>query len=164
MESRNIMIEAELGGLRRYARALARDTEAANDLVQETVASALRHWDKWRGDGALRAWLFTILRHRHIENARKQSRWSKITVQDTEAAEAQAGPDALDPIYVRDIAAAFADLPSEQRETLFLVAVEGMSYAETAEMTGAPVGTVMSRLARARRHLRLATGEEGQDD
>lgn len=158
MTQRNNLIEAELDGLRRYARALARDTETANDLVQETVMSALRNWDKYRGDGALRAWLFTILRNRHIEDARRRTRWQAITVQDTEAAEAQAGPEALDPVFVRDIGAALAELPSEQRETLFLVAVEGLSYAETAGMTGVPVGTVMSRLNRARKSLRAATG------
>lgn len=158
MESRNQLIEAEIGGLRRYARALARDTETANELVQDTVMSALRHWDKWRGDGALRAWLFTILRNRHIEDARRRGRWLAISISDTEAAEAQAGPDALDPIFVRDISTAYGQLPPEQRETLFLVAVEGLSYAEAAQMTGVPVGTVMSRLSRARRHLRLATG------
>lgn len=158
MTTRNTQIEAELGGLRRYARALTRDAETANDLVQETVMSALRHWDKWRADGPLRAWLFTIMRNRHTENGRRASRWQAIAVYDSEAAEAQAAPEQLDPIFVRDISTALAALPSEQRETLFLVSVEGLSYAEAADLTGSPVGTVMSRLSRARAHLRAATG------
>ncbi len=158
MSGRNELIERELDGLRRYARALGSDRDQANDLVQETVMSALRHWDKWKGTGPLRAWMFTIMRNRFYEDARKRQRWQAVAVSDEDAAERQAAPAGLDPMVLRDVARALGGLTAEQREIVFLVCVEGMSYEETARMTATPVGTVMSRLARARARLKAETG------
>lgn len=154
---RNRQLEAELPGLRRYARALARDTEAANDLVQETVLRAVARWEQWRGEAPLKSWLFAILRNTFLQSARARARWRTVSADLAVTMRDDAAPAAVDPLFLRDLSAALEDLTPEQREILFLVAVEGLSYREVAELTGARIGTVMSRLSRARAVLRDRT-------
>lgn len=155
--------------MRRYARALAANADEAEDLVQEAVTKALTHWAQWRGAGPLRAWLFTILRNSFHHETRRRSRWRAIRVGfggdpggprrgDDAAPPEPEAPRAPDPMFLSHVSAALAQLSDEQREVLVLVAVEGFSYAEAAEVTGAPIGTIMSRLSRAREKLRAATG------
>lgn len=150
---RNRLIEAELASLQRYSRALAGERELANDLVQEAIVKALRNWAQWRGDGPLRAWLMTIMRNHFLGEMRARGRWNKIMLDDPEKDTAVPAPQ-TDQLYLRQLDAALEQLPREQRETLVLVAVEGLSYAETAVITGVKIGTVMSRLSRARAQLR----------
>lgn len=164
MSDRNRRIEAELDGLRRYARALAPDRDAAADLVQDTVARALSSWAQWRGDGPLRAWLFTIMRNTFLQSARRDARWRTIEVDDPSAAAALAAPERVDPAAMRELSDALAQLSTEHRELIVLIGVEGFGYAEAAALTGAPIGTVMSRLARARDRLRALTGAGPQED
>ncbi len=153
LEARNRQIEAELTALRRYALVLSADPDRAADLVQETVLRALSRWRQWRGDAPLRAWLFAIMRNNRFQDARRRARWRSVDLETADVAE-RAAAEAADPLLLRNVAAALAELNDEQREVVFLVAVEGMSYAETADLVGAPIGTVMSRLARARARLR----------
>lgn len=160
MQDRNLIIEAELPSLRRYARALAADADRANDLVQDCVTSALAHWGQYRGDGPVRAWLFTIMRNAFFRSVRRDARWTMVSID--EAAE-PAAPAQVDPLYLREVGAALAALSLEQREVLALVAVEGLTYAEAAAVTDTPIGTVMSRLGRARAKLRELMGEDGAD-
>lgn len=168
---RNDLLEAETPRLRRFARALAPDADAAADLVQDTVAQALHAWHQWRGDGPLRAWLFTIMRNLNRRDVARQARWRAIAPPrrapeepDEDPIEARTpAPEAVDPVYLGEVGRAVAELPDEQREVLFLVAVEGFSYQEAAEAVGAPIGTVMSRLSRARARLR-AEVEPVSDD
>ena len=143
-------VEAMIPALRRYARALTRDADIADDLVQDTLVRALRSERLFIG-GDLRSWLYTILtnlnRNRRRSLARKPS---FAPLQDTAAG--ASGTEAEG----RDIARALATLVEDQRAVLLLVTLEGLSYREIADIQGVPIGTVMSRLARARAHMKAA--------
>jgi RNA polymerase sigma-70 factor, ECF subfamily len=137
--------------LRRYARALTRNAALADDLVQDTLERALRKLDLWRPNSDLRAWLFTLMHNLFVNRVRdsKPDATSLDEAQDTPVAGGQ-----MSALGLRDIESALAALPSEQREVILLVALEQFGYAETAEILGIPLGTVMSRLSRAREKLR----------
>jgi RNA polymerase sigma factor (sigma-70 family) len=139
--------------LRRYARALLRDAQDADDLVQDTLECAWARASLWQGVGDMRAWLFSIMHNLHVD-ALRRGRLDTVSIDDgtPEPAALAADPDRL---ALRDLDAALATLPADQREVLLLVALEGMAYAEVAETLGIPMGTVMSRLSRARDRLRL---------
>jgi RNA polymerase sigma-70 factor (ECF subfamily) len=138
-------VEAAIPALRRYARALTRDAETADDLVQDTLVRALRSEHLFHG-GELRSWLYTILTNLNRNRLRSLSRRPVLTsIEDHDAPDAS-GPEAGG----RDIERALALLVDEQREALLLVVLEGLTYREVAEVQGVPIGTVMSRLARAR--------------
>jgi RNA polymerase sigma-70 factor, ECF subfamily len=142
-------IEAAIPALRRYARALTRDAEAADDLVQDTLVRALRSEHLFHG-GAVRSWLYTILTNLNRNRLRSMARRPIVTqLQEDDAADA-AGPEAGG----RDIERALALLVEEQRTALLLVVLEGLTYREVAEVQGVPIGTVMSRLARARTQIK----------
>lgn len=152
-------VEAEIPRLRRFALALARDRSMADDLVQDCLARALAAWGTRRNDDALRAWLFAILHNLwrsrvHRDAIRPDSRpWD----------EAGDGPGEsggqIERLQLRDLDAALGMLSEEHRALLLLIAVEGMSYEEAARIQGVPVGTVMSRLTRARERLRVLMDE-----
>ena len=142
------MVEAAIPALRRYARALTRDTDTADDIVQDTLVRALRSEHLFHG-GDVRAWLYTILTNLNRNRLRSISRRPTLTpIKDSDAA--LAGPDTGS----RDIARALDDLAEEQRVALLLVVLEGLTYREVAEVQGVPIGTVMSRLARARLQIK----------
>jgi RNA polymerase sigma-70 factor (ECF subfamily) len=146
--------------LRRYARALTGERSAADDLVQDTLERAWNKLHLWRDGSDLRAWLFTIMHNVHVNQIR--SRMAAATVPLDEAPEAPVRATQSDMLEVRDIDAALQQLSVDQRQVLLLVAVERMSYEETARTLGIPIGTVMSRLARGRDRLRmLLSGESG---
>ena len=146
--------------LRRYARALTGERNAADDLVQDTLERAWNKLHLWRDGSDLRAWLFTIMHNVHVNQVR--SRMAAATVPLDEAAEAPVRPTQSDMLEVRDIDTALQQLSVGQRQVLLLVAVERMSYEETARTLGIPIGTVMSRLARGRERLRIVlSGESG---
>ena len=140
-------VEAMIPALRRYARALARDSDAADDLVQDTLVWALRSERLFLG-GDIRSWLYTILtnlnKNRRRSLARRPQFMPLADNPDASGTEAEG----------RDIARALATLVEEQRAVLLLVMLEGLSYREVADIQGVPIGTVMSRLARARAHVR----------
>jgi RNA polymerase sigma-70 factor, ECF subfamily len=141
-------IEATIPALRRYARALTRDAETADDIVQDTLVRALRSEHLFLG-GDVRAWLYTILTNLNRNRLRSISRRPIVApIKDSDAA--MAGPDTGN----RDIARALEDLAEEQRTALLLVVLEGLTYREVAEAQGVPIGTVMSRLARARLQIK----------
>lgn len=148
------LIEPHVPALRRYAWSLARDREAADDLVQDCLERAISRWHLRRHDGNLRAWLFTILRNLFLSAARQNSRRGPHLPLD----ELVDGPTVAggqeDQVHMRDLMAGLNALPEEQRSVLLLVSVEDLSYEETAKVLGVPVGTVMSRLSRARDRLR----------
>jgi RNA polymerase sigma-70 factor (ECF subfamily) len=138
-------IEVAIPALRRYARALTRDAETADDLVQDTLVRALRSEHLFHG-GDVRSWLYTILTNLNRNRLRSLARRPTLTpIEDNDAPDA-AGPEAGG----RDIERALAMLVDEQRSALLLVVLEGLTYREVAEIQGVPIGTVMSRLARAR--------------
>jgi len=143
-----LQIEAAIPALRRYARALTRDTETADDIVQDTLVRALRSEHLFHG-GDLRAWLYTILTNLNRNRLRTLSRRPMISpIKDGDAA--TNGPESGG----RDITRALDDLAEEPRAALLLVVLEGLSYREVAEVQGVPIGTVMSRLARARMQIK----------
>jgi RNA polymerase sigma-70 factor (ECF subfamily) len=148
-------VEAAIPALRRYARALTRDADIADDLVQDTLVRALRSEHLFQGD-EIRSWLYTILTNLNRNRLRSLARRPVLApIEDNDAPDL-AGPEAGG----RDIERALALLVDEQRTALLLVVLEGMSYREVAEVQGVPIGTVMSRLARAR--VQLKTYLEGE--
>lgn len=152
-------IEAEIPALRRYALVLVRDADGADDLVQDCLERALSKLHFWRREGDLRAWLFTILHNIHANQVRSRSR-QPHTVPLEEAGEAGSlRDDPQNRIAVEQALEALWKLPGEQREVLLLVVVEGLTYREVAALLRVPIGTVMSRLSRARERLRGLTAD-----
>lgn len=142
-------IQATIPALRRYARALTRDAETADDLVQDTLVRALRSEHLFHG-GDIRSWLYTILTNLNRNRLRSLARRPALTpIEDADAPDA-AGTEGGG----RDIERALAALVDDQRVALLLVVLEGLSYREVADVQGVPIGTVMSRLARARAQIK----------
>jgi RNA polymerase sigma-70 factor (ECF subfamily) len=142
-------VEAAIPALRRYARALVREADAADDLVQDTLVRALRSEHLFHG-GDTRKWLYTILTNLNRNRLRSLVRRpGTLPLEDHDAPDAS-GNDTGG----RDIARALAALGEEQRSALLLIVLEGLSYREVADIQGVPIGTVMSRLARARAHIK----------
>jgi len=137
--------------LRRYARALVGDRASADDLVQDTLERAWAKLHLYRRGTDLRAWLFTVMHNVHVNKVRA----TRVTdTLDDEMPELALRPPQGDALMVRDLDRAIALLPAEQRAVLLLVTLEDMSYDEVARTLGIPIGTVMSRLSRAREKLR----------
>jgi RNA polymerase sigma-70 factor (ECF subfamily) len=138
--------------LRRYARALASDRNAADDLVQDTLERAWSKLHLYRRGTDLRAWLFTVMHNVYVNQLRALRSTAPLDEDLPELAQPGRETDGL---VLRDLDFAIKRLPPDQREVLLLVALEDMSYDEAAGALGIPVGTVMSRLARAREKLRV---------
>ncbi|NKB55394.1 MAG: sigma-70 family RNA polymerase sigma factor [Alphaproteobacteria bacterium] len=154
MTDKEDQIVKQIPHLRRYAAALLRDRDAADDLVQDCLARAFDRLHLWHPSGTMRTWLFTILHNLHVNQTRKRGR-EPVIRSDTENLERQPTPSDQDTgLVARDLVNALEQLPDEQRSVILLVGLEGLSYADAAEVTGAPVGTVMSRLSRGRERLR----------
>lgn len=150
-------IEAQIPGMRRFAFALLRgDRQRADDLVQDSLVSALSRWHQLRHQHHLRAWLYTILFNRFATEQQRHRRRTERTVSIEVTGEELPGIDGGQEgaIAHRDLLRAFAILPDEHRSVLLLIGVEGLSYAEAAKVLGVPIGTVMSRLSRGRERLR----------
>ena len=135
--------------LRRYARALTGDSASADDLVQDTVERGWSRIGQWRPDGDLRAWLFGIMHNLHVDQLRRSPPPAAELADD----DLPAMPSSA-PLELRDLERALQQLPPAQREVLLLVALEEMRYEDVAAMLDIPLGTVMSRLSRARENLR----------
>lgn len=135
--------------LRRYARALVGDRHAADDLVQDTLERAVRKFHLWR-PGNLRAWLFSIM-HNVFVNQLKAGRLATFVEFDDSMAGAST-PGWV--THAHDLERGLGKLTAEQREVLLMVSLEDLSYDEVSRALGVPIGTVMSRLSRAREKLR----------
>jgi RNA polymerase sigma-70 factor (ECF subfamily) len=155
------MIEAELPGLRRYAAALLRSSPDADDLVQETVARALDKHELWRPGTNLRAWLFTMMHNLRINSARSVRR-EGFMVPAESALGLGSAPTQNSRLTLRDLRRALDSLEEGHRAVVLLVGLEGLSYEEVAEVLALPLGTVRSRLSRARARLRQLL--DGDDD
>ncbi|WP_239988716.1 sigma-70 family RNA polymerase sigma factor [Paramagnetospirillum kuznetsovii] len=154
-------IEELIPALRRYARALTGNISVADDLVQDCLERSLSRLALWRRGSDLRAWLFTIMRNIRVNDLTRQRTRPDMTASDEDLDRQSAAPTQGDRMVVRDLASALEQLVPEQREVVLLVGLEGMSYAEVAEVTGVPLGTVMSRLKRGRDRLsHLMNGSE----
>jgi RNA polymerase sigma-70 factor (ECF subfamily) len=139
--------------LRRYARALTGERARADDLVQDALERALVKFHLWQPGSDLRAWLFTVMHNVYINQLRAQPAGITYGLDD-EAIQVATRATQSDLLEVRDLQTALLRLPEEQREVLLLVGLEQMTYQETAGVLGIPIGTVMSRLSRARERLR----------
>ena len=146
-------VEPLIPALRRYARALMRDRASADDLVQDCLERAVGRWYQ-RRDGAVRAWRFTILHNLAVNQFRKAaSRGRHVPIDETNADSFGEAAVQEQKLIYKDVLEKLARLPEDQRAVLLLVAVEDLSYVEAAKVLGVPVGTVMSRLSRARERL-----------
>ncbi len=150
-------IVAMLPRLRSFALSLARRRDEADDLVQAACERAFGAIDTWQPGTRLDAWMFRILRNLWIDRHRRRRDETSL---DDEAGLSVAGEDGRHTVEVRStmaaVRAAIDRLPEEQREVLMLVCVEDLSYRDAAEVLEVPIGTVMSRLSRARRALAAA--------
>lgn len=152
-------LEAHIPALRRYARALTRSAEDADDLVQDCLERAIRKKALWRPQrGALRPWLFKIMVNlfRNDLRARRIRPTSPLADVTLEPSAPAPQPYSL---ALGEVGRALAQLAAHEREALLLVVVEGQSYANAAQILDIPQGTLMSRLSRARANLRRLTGE-----
>ena len=150
------LLEKEIPRLRRYARALTRNTARADDLVQSSLERALEKQHLWQPGSNLRAWLFTILHNQHVNDVRRSFRLGSPEPIERDAEPVWSAEPAADvSLQLRDLQRAINTLSLEQREVLLLVGLEGMQYEQVATILHIPVGTVRSRLSRARNTLRL---------
>ncbi len=139
--------------LRRYARALTGDAWAADDLVQDTLERACARWQLWAAGSDLRAWLFTLMHNLFVDGVRRAVRQQGQRVDVEDASNELVAPAAgID--QALDLHRCLLRLPEDQREVLLLVSLQDLGYEDVARITGVPVGTVMSRLSRARSRLR----------
>ena len=147
-----------LPSLRRYARALTGDAWAADDLVQDTLERACGKWRLWIAGSDLRAWLFTLMHNLFASQLRRAPPRATVDIDALADAPGEGGSHRDQAI---DLQRCLLLLPEEQRAVLLLVALEDLSYAQVAGILDIPVGTVMSRLSRARGRLRdLMEGTE----
>ena len=150
----------EIPSLRRYARALCGDFSQADDLVQECLVRAVSRRKLWMGHRGMRPWLFTILHNIFVNSLRRQASSPVVGSLDGIERQATSEQDADLHCVVSDFEKALRQLSADQREVLLLVGLEQMSYREVSKITRVPVGTVMSRLSRAREQLRQSLDGE----
>jgi RNA polymerase sigma-70 factor, ECF subfamily len=142
--------------LRRFARSLTRNPHDADDLLQGALERALTHLEQWQADTRLDSWLYTIVKHAWIDELRSRARREHTFA---EAEQAEAVPDHRgDASGTLSVDQAMACLPEEQRLAVALVLIEGLPYKEAAQIIGVPMGTLTSRLARARQALQQLLG------
>lgn len=158
-----LLIEPLIPGLRRYARALLRDATAADDLVQDCLERAIGRWSQRRQDCDVRPWLFAILHNLAVNRLKQKARRGPhVPIEDVDDSLLARAAAQEQPLHEADILRALSRLPEDQRAVLLLVSVEELSYAEAASALDIPIGTVMSRLSRARDRLHRVLQEGDQ--
>ena len=151
-----IQIVEHIPRLRRYARALVGERYAADDLVQDTLERAWSKYYQWRQGSDLRAWLFAIMHNVFVNQVRSRRARTETAMEEVPVIAVRATQS--DAIELADLDRALRLLPEDQREVLLLVTVEEMTYEEASRALSVPIGTVMSRLSRARERLRGLLG------
>jgi RNA polymerase sigma-70 factor, ECF subfamily len=146
------LFAAEIPRLRRYARALLRNRDGADDLVQDTLLRGLEKLHLYQPGTNFRAWLFTVMHNLYVNSHRRLARRGHTI--DVEKVQLSTAASQVSTLELRDLERAIASLPDEQRTTLLLVGLEGMKYEEVALICDVPIGTVRSRISRARDALR----------
>ena len=152
------LLEHEIPRLRRYARALTRDSNRADDLVQDTIVRGLAKAHLWQPGTDLRAWLFTIMHNQYVNDIRRAAREQVPIDVDLVASTLAATTDPSASRQLSELDQALGRLSKGQREVVLLVGLEGMSYDEAAKILRVPIGTIRSRLGRAREALRSLMG------
>ena len=150
--------EQHIPRLRRYARALVGDRYAADDLVQDTLERAWNKLHLWRQGSDMRAWLFAIMHNVFVNQVRSRRQDIERNMEELPVVAVRATQGQS--LELIDMEKALRMLPEEQREVVLLVGVEQLTYEETSKALSVPVGTVMSRLSRARERLRQITSGE----
>ena len=148
------LVEREIPRLRRYARALTRSAERADNLVQETLLRAIAKAHLWQAGTDIRAWLFTIMHNQNVNMVRRAMREEATIDIEQMSSSLVATTDPTAARQLRELELGLTRLPEEQREVILLVGLEGMSYETAARILRVPVGTVRSRLSRGRDALR----------
>ncbi len=153
-EIRSRMIEL-LPRLRRFAFALTGDRDKADDLVQDTCERALAHLDQWKPGTSLDSWMYRIAQNIWVDHHRsRKSQGGENTLDEVENLMGQDGRNVTESrLTLAAVTEGIARLPAEQKVLVAMVCVEGISYKEAAGILGIPIGTVMSRLSRARQTL-----------
>lgn len=145
--------------LRRFALWLTHDIANADDLVQSTLERALSRWGSRREEEALRSWLFAILYRQFLDARRRTKRYASL-LDHFNQEDGEVQPSVEREVVAQSVLQSLARLPPEQQNLLLWISVEGLSYREVAQILDVPIGTVMSRLSRARQALRrLSDGE-----
>ena len=147
-------IVGQLGSLRRYARSLTRDSTDAEDLVHDALVRAYERRATFRSGGNLRAWLLSIVHNAFIDKMRSRRSEAARVEQAFYLTDASTPAPQEHSVRLAQVREAFFRLPEEQRSALHLVAIEGLSYQQAADASGVPLGTLMSRIGRARAALR----------
>ena len=150
---------ALLPRLRRFARGLAGSRDDADDLVQGACERALRSIDSWQPGTRLDSWMYRILHNLWVDQHRRSRHETPLEDADLKVGAEDGRRTAESRLELAEVRAQIALLPEQQRDVLVLVCVEDMSYREAAEILGVPIGTVMSRLARARASLAAALAD-----
>lgn len=155
-------VEACIPALRRYARALLRgNQQGADDLVHDTLVSALDNLDTRREGGEIRPWLFAIMHNRFVSQRRRAKRSSgEASLEEAEEARLAVPGGQEENLRWGEAMRALQALPQEQRDVILLVCVESLTYAQAARVLNVPIGTVMSRLGRGRERLRVLLQED----
>jgi RNA polymerase sigma-70 factor (ECF subfamily) len=161
LEDLEQLISEQIPRLRRYARALIRgDLSRADDLVQDCLERAWTRWHLWRRGSDLRAWLFTIMHNLYVNDLRRyRDGPGFVSLGSDHDNIAMDGTRTEETLVLDDLHAAIGTLPPDQREVILLVSLEGLRYEQVAQVLAIPVGTVMSRLSRARQQLRTRLTE-----
>ena len=149
--TRAAMLDA-MPQLHRFAMSLCRDRDKANDLTQAALLRAYVNIDKFKAGSSMVAWLLVILRNQHCDTYRKQQREVE-DIDGTYAGALVSQPDQIARLEYAELLAALAELPHEMRRCLILVCVDGLSYEEAGKACNCSVGTVKSRVHRARARL-----------
>ena len=152
-------IIGQLAALRRYAMSLVRNADEAEDLVHDSLLRALERQSTFQPERGARNWLLSILHNTHIDRLRKLRSQDRRAEESLDLLEHVAPADQEHSVRLAQVRKAFLTLPEEQREALHLVAIEELSYQEAADVLGIPIGTLMSRISRARARLRALEGD-----
>ena len=159
-------VQPLIPALRRYARAMLRDRDSADDLVQDCLERVIGHWDERRRSEDTRQWVFAIAHNLAVNKLRQETRRGiHVAIEDVdESAMVEPAPQEHR-IRHNELMRALDTLPQDQRSVILLISVEDLSYAEAAQALGVPIGTITSRLARGRERLQRALdGELGREE
>ncbi|MFC5991985.1 sigma-70 family RNA polymerase sigma factor [Limoniibacter endophyticus] len=155
-------VVGQLGVLRRYARSLTRDQANAEDLVQDALLKAYERRKTFKPDGDMRGWLLSIVHNTFIDGIRSKRSEERRNEQVAYLAQQSLAAPQENAVRLAQVRSAFLHLPEDQRAALHLVSIEGLSYQEAADTLGIPLGTLMSRIGRARATLRSMEERTGE--
>jgi RNA polymerase sigma-70 factor (ECF subfamily) len=162
MSPREELLIHHIPDLRRFARSLERNRVAADDLVQETLERAIKKMHLYEPSGPFIGWLNTIMRNIFVDRVRRRKLITGPSLEDTPRNEPYQNENQVDRLILKELRVAVDDLPVEQRQVLLMIAVQGLSYEDAAQRLAVPLGTIRSRLFRARANLQQRIDPDGE--